>query len=231
MIVPEYPLDIDRLVARVKEIYDYQQNVVIVCGEGIVDETGSELGTTSPTTDPAGNVRLSGASEMLRELLIARLGDTYFRPVRRIESAREAVFTRKVGHTQRGGRPLAFDRFYAAQLGGKAVDMLLEGQNNALATLQWRADRGFSVDSCPAKALYDRWGVIHPRHMHPCFYDAQRMRPSAIGMEYLLPIFTNAIGPEDAEHMRQTLFDSGNLAQPYHSINVDIARRVRRLSE
>ena len=37
------------------------------------------------------------------------------------------------------------------------------------------------------------------------------MKPSRIGIDYLLPIFTDAIGNDDAEHMRQTLFDPGNL--------------------
>ena len=73
-------------------------------------------------------------------MLIQRLGDDYFTSNRRSESAREAIFTRKVGHTQRGGRPILFDRFYAAQLGGKAVDMLLEGQNNAVSILQYTRD-------------------------------------------------------------------------------------------
>ena len=46
----------------------------------------------------------------------------------------------------------------------------------------------------------------------------------------LLPIFTGAIGSDDAEHMRQTLFDPGNLAQPYHSINTDVQKRIRYLT-
>ena len=29
--------------------------------------------------------------------------------------------------------------------------------------------------------------------------------------------------------MRQTLFDAGNLSQPYHSINTDINKRIRYL--
>jgi hypothetical protein len=42
-----------------------------------------------------------------------------------------------------------------------------------------------------------------------------------------LPIFTDAIGDDDMEHTRQTLFAAGNLAQPYHSINTDINKRIR----
>jgi 6-phosphofructokinase 1 len=65
--------------------------------------------------------------------------------------------------------------------------------------------------------------------MHSSFYDAKLMKPSKIGIEYLLPIFTDAIGNDDAEYMRQTVFDPGNLAQPYHSINTDVNKRIRYL--
>jgi hypothetical protein len=53
------------------------------------------------------------------------------------------------------------------------------------------------------------------------------MKPSRLGIDYLIPIFTDAIGSDDAEHMRQTLFDSGNLTQAYHSINTDVHKRIR----
>ena len=228
-LVPEHPLQIDLLVERVKEIYDLQKNVVIVCGEGIVDETGIELGAVERTFDPAGNRLLSGASEALRAMLIERMGDDYFRTLGRNDTAQQAIFTRKIGHTQRGGRPLRFDRFYAAQLGGKAVEMLLDGQNNHVAVLQWNARLGFHLDSCSGNSFRDRWGLIHPRTMHPSFYDPQHMQPSRIGIEYLLPIFTSAIGSDDMEHLRQTLFDSGNLYRPYHSVNTDIFKRIRYL--
>ena len=66
ILVPEHPLDLELLVERVKQIYDLQKNVVIVCGEGIVDEQGHELGAETKSTDPAGNVVLSGAAEALR---------------------------------------------------------------------------------------------------------------------------------------------------------------------
>ena len=106
ILVPEYPLDITLLVDRVRELYDLQKNVVIVCGEGMVDDQGVELGDESKSTDPAGNVVLSGAAEALRAKIIRALGDGYFQQYRRGSSAREAIFTRKVGHTQRGGRPI-----------------------------------------------------------------------------------------------------------------------------
>ena len=231
ILVPESPLDIERLVERVKHIYDLQKNVVIVCGEGIVDEQGRDLGAESKTTDPAGNVQLTGAAEALRARLIQMIGDRYFQLYRRGESAREAIFTRKVGHTQRGGRPILFDRFYAAQQGACAVDLLADGCNNMVSVLQYNSARGFHVEGYDANRFRDRWGLIHARRMHPALYDPQLMKPSAMGIDYLTPIFSDAIGDDDAEHMRQTLFASGNLTQPYHSINTDVNKRIRYLAE
>jgi len=227
ILVPEHPLDLEHLVERVKQTYDLQKNVVIVCGEGIVDEQGRELGAEIKTTDPSGNVTLSGASEALRAKLIQMIGDRYFQLYRRGESAREAIFTRKVGHTQRGGRPILFDRFYAAQLGAKAVELLIEGRNNAVSILQYNSKKGFHVEGYDANRFRDRWGLIHARHMHPELYDPKLMKPSRLGIEYLMPIFTDAIGEDDMEHMRQTLFAHGNLTQPYHSINTDVNKRIR----
>jgi 6-phosphofructokinase len=227
ILIPEHALDLELLVERVKHIYDLQKNVVIVCGEGIVDEQGCELGAETKSTDPAGNVVLSGAGDALRTKLIQMIGDRYFQLYRRGDSAKEAIFTRKVGHTQRGGRPILFDRFYAALLGSKAVELLLEGRNNAVSILQYNADKGFHVEGYDANRFRDRWGLIHARRMHASLYDPKLMKPSRMGIDYLLPIFTDAIGNDDAEHMRQTLFAPGNLAQPYHSINTDVNKRIR----
>lgn len=229
ILIPEHPLNIELLIARVRHLYDLQKNVVIVCGEGIVDENGRELGAATRSNDPSGTVVVSGAADALRARLIDLLGDKYFQEYRRGASAKEAVFTRKVGHTQRGGRPILFDRFYAALLGAKAVDLLVEGRNNAVSVLQYQSAKGFHVEGYDANRFRDRWGLIHPRFVHPALYDPILMKPSRMGIDYLLPIFTDAIGNDDAEHMRQTLFDPGNLAEPYHSINTDVHKRIRYL--
>jgi ATP-dependent phosphofructokinase / diphosphate-dependent phosphofructokinase len=229
LLVPEHRLDLDTLVERIKEIYDLQKHCVIVCGEGIVDEKGEELGAEHASTDPAGNVILSGASESLRAVLIRRLGDEYFTSKRRNESARAAVFTRKLGHTQRGGRPVLFDRFYAAQLGGHAVDMLLEGMMNAVSILNYTRDRGFHLGAVSANDFRDRWGLIHARLMHPSFYDPVVMRPSQTGIDYLVPIFTRAVGADDVEVLRSELFDPSHLKMPFHSVNTDVNKRIRYL--
>ncbi|WLD11923.1 6-phosphofructokinase [Planctellipticum variicoloris] len=226
VLLPEFPLDMDHLEERVATLYDLQKHVVIVVGEGVRDSEGRQLGAATKSYDPAGNVIYSGAAEELKRLLAARFGDDYFGSRRQHESADSAIFTRKVGHTQRGGRPILFDRFYATQLGGKAVDLLQQGQNNSVATLQWSKTNGFYLDSIPANKLRDRWKRIHPRHVHPSLYDAKRFQPSRLGKEYLMTMLTNAIGADDIEVIRSDLFSPGKLSTRYQSINIDIQRRI-----
>lgn len=229
ILIPEVPIDYARVEQRVRELYELQKHVVMVVGEGVVDEEGRSLGAISQSTDPAGNVIFSGAAETLKQMLAKSFGNDYFLERRRNESADSAIFTRKLGHTQRGGRPILFDRFHAGQLGGKAVDVLVEGFNNQVVTLQWTAHRGFFVDSIPANKLRDQWGIIHPRQLHRSLYDNLRFQPSKLGIEFLLPIFTNAIGVDDLEEVRTQQFNPGNLTRRYQSVNVDIQKRMRYL--
>jgi 6-phosphofructokinase 1 len=232
ILIPEVPLDLDALESRLRELYSLQKHAVIIVGEGVAGPDGKPLGAISTSSvDPAGNVMFSGTAEHLKRIMAKRLGDDFFRTHRRHESAESVFFTRKVGHTQRGGRPIRFDRFYAAQLGGKAVDLLEQGQNNAVATLQWCEARGFTLDSIDANHLRDQWRIIHPRMLHTSLYDAHRFQPSKLGCQYLMPIFDNAIGSEDVEFIRDELFSAGSLLNRYQSKNVALQKRVQTLHD
>ena len=227
ILVPECPVHPDQLVERVLAVLDIQKHAVICVSEGIKDVDGQILGATVATKDPAGNIMYTGAAEAIKRILVERIGDAFFTRKRRNESADAAIFCRKIGHTQRGGRPILFDRFYASQLGGKSVDLLAEGLHNCVATLQYR-DGGFVLDSVHANQLRDRWSNIHARPLAASFYDEQRFQPSARGIEYLRTIFGNALGADDLETQR-TLFNTGNLTHPFYSVNVDINKRIHRL--
>jgi ATP-dependent phosphofructokinase / diphosphate-dependent phosphofructokinase len=52
ILVPEHPLDLEHLGERVKQLYDLQKNVVIVCCEGFVVYQGRELGAETKTSVP-----------------------------------------------------------------------------------------------------------------------------------------------------------------------------------
>lgn len=227
ILLPEEPVDYDELEQRVRQIYELQHHCVIVVGEGAKTADGRELGASSPTYDPAGNIRYSGAADALVEVLLERIESEFFSTVRSHEPTGSAFFTRKVGHTQRGGRPILFDRFHASQLGGKAVDLIHSGATNEVATLQYTRADGFVVDSIRANKLRDAWGEIHPRCVHPSMYDPVRMQPSEFGQEYLQTIFTNAIGRDDTEFIQSESFSPGKLSTRYQSANIDIRKRTR----
>ena len=91
------------------DIYELQKHAVIVCAEGVVDEKGQELGAELTSTDPAGNKILSGAAEALRQLLIKRLGDSYFTSKRRNESARLTAGSVHATDPSNASRTLLFD--------------------------------------------------------------------------------------------------------------------------
>ena len=227
ILIPEVPVNLNDLEQRVRQIYQLQHNVLIVVGEGVRTADGKAIGASAPSYDPAGNIRFSGAADALQEILLSRIEPEFFAKVRSHEPASAAFFTRKVGHTQRGGRPILFDRFYASQLGGKAVEMLLSGDSNSVATLQYNPRDGFEVSSIAANKLRDQWGEIHARRVHSSMFDQRRMLPSEFGEQYLETIFTNAIGQEDVENMRARIFSSGNLSTRYQSMNTDIRKRTR----
>ncbi len=229
ILVPEVPVDPEPLVERVLAILDIQKHAVIVVSEGITDMNGQILGAVSASKDPGGNIQYTGAASAVKRLLVERIGNDFFTHKRRNESADAAIFVRKVGHTQRGGRPILFDRFYASQLGGKAVEMLLQGYHNCVSVLQYR-EGGFRLDSVDANKLRDRWGTIHARPLSPLLYDAKRFQPSPKGIEYLRSIFANALGVEDVESIR-SIFDTGNITHPYDSVNVHVNKRIHRLEE
>lgn len=227
ILIPEIPLDLEKLTARVVQVYELQQNVVIVVGEGVCNADGSELGAAMPTYDPAGNIRYTGAADAICQMLEGSIDASVFREMRNYEPGASSMFSRKIGHTQRGGRPILFDRFYASQIGGKAVDLLVSGESNSIATLQYQPDIGFYVSSISANKLRDQWGEIHPRHVHPDLYDARRMLLSQKGIDYLQPIFTNAIGADDVEVIRTQMFSTGSVRNRYQSVNTDMRKRIR----
>jgi len=228
VVIPECPLELNRFVERVRDIYHHQRHVVIVIGEGISDESGQQLGASSPSVDPAGNVVFRGAAEQLKQRLVESLGDGFFSDTPRHASAEAAIFTRKVGHTQRGGRPIHFDRFHASQLGGQAISLLHEGRANHVATLQRTSPAGFRVDAIPANQLRDRWNVVRPRTVHPDLFDGTDWKVSPLGADYLQAIFTEAVGSGDVEHLRGGLFDAGHLSTGYRSVNVLLDQRTQR---
>jgi 6-phosphofructokinase 1 len=113
-LIPEIPYDIDKVKAALEKRFHYDRGfAVVVIAEGAYPEHGH---ITGKNIDEAGyeNIKLGGVSTQL----IKQLKDRGFKP-----DMRETI----LGHLQRGGIPVAYDRVLSSQMGVKAMEMAIEG--------------------------------------------------------------------------------------------------------
>jgi 6-phosphofructokinase 1 len=111
-LIPEIPYDIDKVVQKVRERTEGGRGfAIIVISEGAKPQGGE---VTARQSDEVGykNPLLGGVGHRL----LAELKQ-------HIEVDARVMI---LGHLQRGGTPIAYDRILAAQFGVKAVELVLE---------------------------------------------------------------------------------------------------------
>ncbi|MBE2316699.1 6-phosphofructokinase [Solirubrobacter sp. CPCC 204708] len=135
ILIPERPFDIDEVVDHLKRRHDRGATFsIVVVAEGATPKDGGLL-TQYETKDAFGHVRLGGIGSMLERQIEEKTG---------FESR-----TTILGHIQRGGTPLAFDRVLGSRFGVAAVDAITEGNYGKMAAL-----RGTAIEMVPlAEAL------------------------------------------------------------------------------
>jgi 6-phosphofructokinase 1 len=116
---------------------------IIAVSEGALFED-FDVQEASKETDAFGHVKLGGVAKALAKEIEKRTG---------IET-REVV----LGHTQRGGTPLAYDRVLGTRLGRKACEMIHCGQFAMMASL-----RGEKVEPVPIEEAVKELKTV-PEH-------------------------------------------------------------------
>ncbi len=112
-LIPEIPYDIEKVAQRLESRFSRGKGFAnIVIAEGAKPKGGEQSGEKSEEVGYH-NVRLRGASARL-EVELKKAGVS--------ADIRETV----LGHLQRGGIPVAYDRILATQFGVKAFEMVLE---------------------------------------------------------------------------------------------------------
>ncbi len=111
-LIPEIPYDINKVMDSLYKRFRYGRGyAIIVIAEGAMPKDGT-LHYQESTEVGYENVRLGGvASKLISQLKQAGLD----------ADMRETV----LGHLQRGGTPVAYDRVLATQFGAKAFEMVL----------------------------------------------------------------------------------------------------------
>jgi len=122
-LVPEKPIDMDRVIAVLKRNRQQGRNYnVVVVSEGAVFQAGDYVTSYEGEVDEFGNVRLGGVANRVAELIEKHTG----------YETRSVV----LGHLQRGGVPTAFDRVLATRLGYAAAELVLKGDFGKMVALR-----------------------------------------------------------------------------------------------
>jgi 6-phosphofructokinase 1 len=130
IFVPEFKGSVEDCCKMLKERYGRgERNAIIAVAEG-AEFSDVDVKAASQSTDAFGHVLLGGVGETLAKEIEKRTGF----------ETRHVV----LGHTQRGGTPLAYDRVLGTRLGVKAVEMIKAGQFAMMASL-----RGEKIEAVP----------------------------------------------------------------------------------
>jgi ATP-dependent phosphofructokinase / diphosphate-dependent phosphofructokinase len=120
-LIPEIPYDINKLVNRIESRYKRGRGFAnIVIAEGAKPKEGSITATKESGSE---HVRLGGVAYQLSK----QLKDAGCKA-----EIRETV----LGHVQRGGTPIAFDRVLATLFGVKAFELVLEKSFGRMVALK-----------------------------------------------------------------------------------------------
>jgi len=115
ILVPERPFDIEQVVAHLRRRHERGRSFsIVVVAEGATPREGTLQTRADTPTDAFGHERLGGIGVTLEQEIERRTG---------FES-RVTI----LGHVQRGGTPVAFDRVLATRFGVAAMDAVAAGR-------------------------------------------------------------------------------------------------------
>lgn len=132
ILIPERPFEIEEVCEYIKRREKRGRNFsLIVAAEGAKPKGGKEI-VYSRSVDEFGNLRLGGIGYYLGREIEKRMG----------------IETRVVvlGHLQRGGSPVAFDRVLATRYGVAAADLIHQNRYGLMVAL-----RGKDIEPIPLK--------------------------------------------------------------------------------
>jgi phosphofructokinase-like protein len=122
ILIPERPFDVDQVCDHIRRRHQKGSTFsIVVVAEGATRSDGDVI-SDHQTTDAFGHVRLGGIAVQLEKEIEERTG----------YESRMTI----LGHVQRGGTPLAYDRVLGTRFGVAAVDAASEGDFGKMVALR-----------------------------------------------------------------------------------------------
>ena len=121
ILIPEIPYDIPRLIEKIRQREEAgRKSSIVVVAEG-AKPVGGEVSCVRRAEPPFDLVRLGGAAERVAQQIEKLMG----------KETRVTV----LGHVQRGGSPVPYDRNLASRFGVEAVNALARGEYSNMVAL------------------------------------------------------------------------------------------------
>jgi ATP-dependent phosphofructokinase / diphosphate-dependent phosphofructokinase len=149
ILVPERPFDVDEVCDRLRRRHARGRTFsIVVVAEGAQPAQGGGLSVTkAESTDQFGHLRLGGIAVTLEDEIERRTG----------YETRMTI----LGHVQRGGTPIAYDRVLATRFGVAAVDAVTRGDFGRMVALQGNAIVPVDLDDA----------LREPKMLDPALYE------------------------------------------------------------
>jgi phosphofructokinase-like protein len=123
ILVPERPFDIEEVVTHLRRRHERGRSFsIVVVAEGAIPLEGTLQVSPGTATDAFGHARLGGIGVALEGEIEQRTG----------YESRVTI----LGHVQRGGTPVAYDRVLATRFGVAAMDAVAGGRFGGMVALR-----------------------------------------------------------------------------------------------
>ena len=143
-LIPEIPYRLDKILKKINKRYRKGKGFVnIVVAEGAMPKDGDVVGYRAIDAGDK-HIKLGGIANYLR----LQLEENGCQP---------QIRTTALGHVQRGGTPVAFDRILATAMGVKAFELVQAGQFDRLVSF-----RNHRVDSVPLEEAVKPNKLVDP---------------------------------------------------------------------
>lgn len=143
--IPETKGSVEDCCRMLKERYARGDKYGIIAVAEGAEFSDLDIKAVSQTTDAFGHVKLGGLAETLAKEIEKRTGF----------ETRHVV----LGHTQRGGSPIAYDRILATRLGYKAIEMIKKEQFAMMSSL-----RGEKIEAVPIEEAVKTLKTVPPQY-------------------------------------------------------------------